>query len=787
MLKPKTRWVIQRQDQKQINMLAENLGITPLLASLLVNRGLNSPDEAREFLFDRGLTFHDPFLLTGMDRAVNRIREAILDGEPILIFGDYDADGVTSTAIMMVTLQELGANVDFYIPNRFTEGYGPNEGAFRHAAESGIRLIITVDTGIAALSEAKLAKELGVDLIITDHHEPGEELPEALAIIHPKLSEKYPFQDLAGVGVAFKLAHALYGKVPEHLLELAAIGTVADLVPLRGENRLIVKKGLVQLRMTKRPGIRELLKKCGIEQASLNEDSIGFAIGPRINAAGRLDSADPAVHLLLTDDPYEAEMIAEEIEELNKERQSLVSEIAGEAIAEVEEKYPIEKYSVIVVGKLGWNPGVTGIVASKLVEKYYRPAIVLSFDEETGLAKGSARSIAGFDLFKNLSHCRDILPHFGGHAMAAGMTLNIADVEKLRFRINKLANEQLTVEDFIPLTELDGEICVKDVDLRVIEELQMLAPFGVSNPKPKILLKPALVSQIRKIGATENHLKVILKGEGALLDGVGFGLGHLFEEISPFSKMSAIGELSINEWNNNRKPQIFIHDLEISEWQLFDYRGQKYLDTMFKSVQNGKWLFFDEENYRSFQNHLNGADESIFVDSPETAKNIDVTEKNVVLADLPPSLAILESLFGGREPARIYAHFYTKKNAYFSTMPTREHFAWYYRFLAKKAPFDIRKNGAALAKYKGWTKETINFMSRVFLELDFIYVKDGLIYLNKAPKKNDLTSSSTYQKKQAYFALEGVLLYSTYGQLRNFFDQIIQGSVKNEEAVEKWI
>lgn len=786
MLKPKTRWVFQQGERGKIDMLADALSVTPLLASLLVNRGIESPEEAQEFLFDRGQSFHDPYLLRGMDIAVNRIKEAISSQEPILIFGDYDADGVTSTSVIMITLKELGANVHFYIPNRFTEGYGPNEGAFRHAAESGIRLIITVDTGIAALHEAEVAKELGIDLIITDHHEPGPDLPQAFAIIHPKIADNsYPFLDLAGVGVAFKLAHALYGMVPEHLLELAAIGTVADLVPLRGENRLIVKRGIRKLRMTKRPGIRALLKASGVEAATVNEESIGFAIGPRINAAGRLDSADPAVHLLLTEDPYEAEMMAEEIEELNKERQELVALIAEQAIRDVEENYPSDEFSVIVIGQQGWNPGVIGIVASKLVEKFYRPAIVLSFDEETGLAKGSARSIEGFDLFKNLSLCRDILPHFGGHPMAAGMTLKISDVEDLRARLNKLAKDQLTEEDFIPVSELDTAVEIEDVDLKAIEELQMLAPFGVCNPKPKVLLKATPISQIRKIGATQNHLKVVLEGQGSALDGVGFGLGHLYDEISPHSKVAVIGELSINEWNNVRKPQIFLHDLEIKEWQLFDYRGQKQFEKLNPSVQKAKWVFFDKDNYNKFQKI--GMEKFVFVDSEKLAKSLDVAEESIILADLPPSLSLLEQLLYGKKPARIYAHFSSKKNDFFSTMPTREHFMWYYRFLAKKAPFDIKRYGADLAKYRGWTKETIEFMSRVFYELGFIKVEKGLISLNKAPTKKDLSSSATYQKKQEHFALEGKLLYSSYQQLKDWFDNLIQGPVKNEEAVEKWI
>lgn len=777
MLKPKTRWIFGETDDEKKSSLVNELGISPLVASLLINRGIQSPQDVQSFLYDQGQDFHDPYLLLGMDLAVARIKEAIDRKEPILIFGDYDCDGVTSTSVMMITLRELGANVQFYIPNRFTEGYGPNEQAFKYAAEIGVRLIITVDTGIAAIHEAKVAAELGIDLIITDHHESGPELPVALAIIHPKLPDSpYPFRDLAGVGVAFKLAHALYGDIPEHLLELAAIGTIADLVPLQGENRLIAKKGIKKLRSTERIGLRALLKQAGADSSSINEETIGYMIGPRINAVGRLESADRAVDLLLTNDPFEAESIAEEIESLNKERQGIVSSIAEEAMKEVEEKYPIKENAVIVVGKQGWNAGVIGIVASKLVERFYRPAIVLSFDEEKGLAKGSARSIEGFDLFSNLSTCRDILPHFGGHPMAAGMTLEISDVNELRTRLNNLAKEQLTEEDFIPVTKLDSEIDLEEIDLASLEEMQMLAPFGVSNPKPKILLSGSSISQIRRIGADGNHLKITLNNQGKALDGVGFGLGHLFEEISPHSKVSVIGELSINEWNNIRKPQIFLQDIAVNEWQLFDCRGQNLKEI----VSKAKWIVFNDKDKLNKEN-------VIHIQSNEEAKELNITNENIVLVDFPPSKEIIENLFSGKKPGRVYVHFYKKDSDFFSTMPTREHFKWFYGFLAKKAPFDLKRYGNELAKYRGWSIETVNFMSQVFLELEFINFKDGYITLNKVVNRRDLSQSITYQQKQAHFSLESELLYSSFQQLKDWFDGLIQSSVKFEEAVGEWI
>lgn len=780
MLQSKTRWIVRSSNNEKITQLVDEIHVTPLVASLLVNRGLDNPEEARAFLFNEKQEFHDPYLLNDMDKAVIRIKKAVDAKEAILIFGDYDADGVTSTTVMMKTLQELGANVQFYIPNRFTEGYGPNEGAFRYAHEIGIALIITVDTGIAAIHEASVAKELGIDLIITDHHEPGPELPDAFAIVHPKLGEgSYPFAHLAGVGVAFKLAHALLGETPEHLLPFVAIGTIADLVPLKDENRLIVQKGLILLRETENVGLHALLKLAGVDQSSINEETVGFSLAPRINAAGRLDSADPAVYLLLEEDETRAEALAEDIEQLNKDRKELVNTISEEAIRMVEQSFPTKENSCLVIGKEGWNPGVIGIVASRLVEKFYRPTIVLSFDQEKGIAKGSARSIPGFDLFKNLSTCRDLLPHFGGHTMAAGMTLNITNVDELRQRLNQLAQEQLNEEDLIPITHIDTEISLQDIHIEAIEEMNKLAPYGMDNPKPKVLIKEVNIESIRKIGSEQNHLKLILEHNGTSLDGVGFGLGSVCDHISPVSKVSVIGELSINEWNNRKKPQIFLQDLTVPSWQLFDSRGSKKLMQIANEVpaEQTKWIVFQEQWLAKIQQTL-GNSEVLFISSPEVAEKLQLDHCHVVLIDLPPSKEILVRLFSRKKVSRIYAHFYKAESDYFSTIPTRDHFKWYYALLAKKGPFDLKKYGDTLAKHRGWTRATVDFMSQVFFELDFVTMDNGLITLNKSAGNHDLSESKTYQLKHAQLEIEKDLLFSSFHQLKDWFDQVFQETIQ---------
>lgn len=784
LLQSKTRWKVNEYNQIYTNLLVKELQVTPLVASLLVNRGLTTVESAREFLEPEHLEFHDPFLLDQMDIAIERIMKAIENDERILVFGDYDADGVSSTTVMVTALKEKGAHVDFYIPNRFTEGYGPNETAFRWAKSEGFSLIITVDTGISALHEAEVAKELGIDLIITDHHEVGPELPVAMAIIHPKKpNSQYPFKELAGVGVAFKVAHALRGEVPTDLLDVAVIGTIADLVPLHGENRLLAKKGIRALQNTGRPGLKALLKKAKIENNDISEETVGFAIGPRINAVGRLQSADPAVDLLMTTDPEEASYIADEIDELNKERQQLVNQMTQEAIQEVEENFPPSSNSVLVIAKEGWNSGVIGIVASRLVDRFYRPTIVLSIDSEKGLAKGSARSIAGFNLYESLSTCRDILPHFGGHPMAAGMTLKVDDVNDLRNRLNVIANEVLTPEDFQPVTSVDAICSIDDISIESIIEMNKLAPYGMGNPKPIVQINDVGVNTIRRIGADQSHLKIVLQDEPHTLDGVGFGLGHTCDGISPLSKVSVIGELSINEWNNSRKPQIMLQDIAVNEWQLFDIRGMRDFSSYIEKLRDDKLhlIAFSELTIDKLQ--LSNLEFSI-VSSLEEATEIQLDSKHVVLLDLPEEAEWIKVLFEKSFPNRIYTLFFHEQDHFFSTIPTREHFKWFYAFLAKKGPFDMNRYAHDLAKYRGWSTETIDFMSQVFFDLDFVKINNGFISLSNQAQKRDLTESRTYQLKAKRIELEKQLLYSSYQQLKHWFDAINQGSHSLEEAIK---
>lgn len=577
-LASRTRWMIQQIDEAAAERLAEQCGIHPLVARLLLIRGCSTPEQVERFLQAGADTLHDPLLMDGMRQAVAAIREAIGKGRRIRIYGDYDADGISSTSLMIWLMRKLGAHYDYYIPHRVQEGYGLNKAALDRAKEEGVELIITVDTGISAAEEARYAAELGIDLIITDHHEPPERLPSAIAVINPKKPGcPYPFKQLAGVGVAFKLAQALLDRVPDELTELAALGTVADLMPLVDENRTLVRLGLRRMQRSSYVGLTALFHASGLEGKEISAGHIAFAIAPRINASGRLTSADAAVRLLTTEHEQEAALLAQELDELNRDRQRIVEETFEEAVRQLEARHGAELPPVIIASGEGWNAGVIGIVAARLLERYYRPTIVFTIDADTGMAKGSARSIRGYDIYRALTACADLMDHFGGHQAAAGMSLLADRLEELHERLNRLAREWLDEEDYIPLTEADLSLRIGECRVELIKQLELLAPYGLGNRSPRFLLERAAVKELRQIGKDGQHLKLQLldRETGELLDAVGFGIGSLQPHIAPTSAVDVIGELQVNEWNGTRKAQLLIQDIRVSHLQVFDWRGLK--------------------------------------------------------------------------------------------------------------------------------------------------------------------------------------------------------------------
>ncbi len=775
-------WTVNRPDETIVNTFMKELSIPSIHAKILVSRGFSDVEEAKTFLHMEESCLHDPFLLFDMEKAVNRIHHSIEAGEKITIYGDYDADGVTSVTVLTTALEQLGANVDFAIPNRFEHGYGPNIDLFDELHKAGTSLIITVDNGISGLEAVAHAKSIGMDIIVTDHHEIGEKLPIADAIIHPRHPEgNYPFGELAGVGVAFKLACALLGEIPEELYEIAAIGTVADLVPLKGENRFLVKEGIRRMRMSERPAIQALVKVSGTEQRTLTEESLGFMIGPRLNAPGRLGSADPAVHLLKTEDKMEAMSIAQQLDTLNKERQALVTKIAEEAEQALVDMYGDMLPYVIVIAGEGWNPGVVGIVASRLTEKYYRPTIVLSVDLETGTAKGSGRSIVGFDLFKELSKTADLLPHFGGHEMAAGMSLSVEDVAEFRNRLNDQGKISLTDEMLTPQLQIDVPLEIGEIDVDVLEAMELLRPFGMSFEKPVFLIENLSASSVRKIGAAKNHLKLELSDGVDTLDVIGFGYGEIADQMSPGVKMSVTGDLQVNEWNGRKKPQMLLDDLQSNDRQLFDLRGIREPNRWISVIpdRNNLFIAFQETSIAFFQPILKNVQIHQFGQT-----ELSETD-HVIVLDLPSDTEQMKELIERTNPKRVYAHFFVNESLYFEGIPSREHFGWYYSFLKKRGSFDLRKQSQDLSKHKGWKVDTIYFMTKVFSELGFVKIENGLAIVIEDAEKKSLSEAPSYKQREHQIELEQMLVYAPYMDLKKWFDEICKETVNREEQL--WI
>lgn len=779
-LKAKASWTVPAWSEEDVARLARETGLSLIAARFFVQRGKTTKSAVENFIHIDENAVHDPFLLKGMKEAAERIHRAVSDNERVLVFGDYDADGVTSTSLMYSVLRELGAEAAYYVPNRFTEGYGPNEEAFRQAKDEGVTVIITVDTGISAGAVAEKAKEWGIDLIITDHHEPPPTLPDAYAIINPKQEKcDYPNPALAGVGVAFKLAHALLGEAPDSYYDYVAIGSIADLVPLEGENRYFAQKGLEAMLNTPRLGVQALLDKAGADPSAIDEETVGFLIGPRLNAAGRLDSADPAIALLLSEDPEEAHELAQMVDDLNKERQQIVKEITEEASLQAEEDgLP----PVIVVGAPGWNPGVIGIVASRLTEMYYRPAIVLSYDPENGIAKGSARSIEGFDMFASLSECRDYLPHFGGHPMAAGLTMNLKDVGTVHKHLITIAEKTMNPEDWERKLTVDLPVSIDEISVPAIEELGKMAPFGVGNPAPKVMLDNVNVGMMKKIGANEDHMKISFTDNDATkeVDGIAFRFGAVCDEISPLAKVSAVGKLSINEWNGNRKPQLMIEDIKVNEQQLFDYRGgqrlfrdQKLFETDMMTV-----IQFRKES-DEYLSKLPESWEVIRIDDAELPEESAFKLRQsvrILLLDLPETKDQFFAALACCENAeRVYASFIYGANRMPASIPSRDQFKSLYAIIRKKEQIDMKQHAEKLADHKGWTLDSLRFMCQVFSELGFVKMDNGVVAVHPEPDKRDLTESKTYRKGVEHSELENELYYSSYRALKRWIDEAMAG------------
>ena len=565
------KWTLKHKGRVKATDLSNKINISPEISQILNNRGINDEKDAEIFMNPSLEYLRDPFLMKDMKKATDRIKKAIENKERIYIYGDYDVDGVSSTSILYIYFKSIGFPVKYYIPNRLEEGYGINEEAIKKISDDGCDLIITVDCGITSVKEVELAKELGMDVIITDHHECQSDIPNAYAIVNPKQEEcNYPFDMLCGCGVAFKMIQALTDKEEFKssmfdYLEIVTLATICDIVPLIDENRIIVKNGLKLMKEGKNLGLRELIKVCGIETSKIGSSHIGYSVGPRINASGRLGYSYLGVQLFTTDFEDEAKEIANILESKNIERQMIESKMYKEAedVIASDEKYKDDK--VLVVAKEGWQHGIIGIVASKLTEKYYKPTILLTIEE--GEATGSARSIKGFSIFDALVSCKDLMNKFGGHEQAAGLALNAENIEELRRRVNEIADYNLTKEDLIENIKVEYELEEKSATLELVDNLHKLEPFGLSNPSPRFIMRDLLLTNIYKMGKNKQHLKLICENEKSY-ECVGFNMAYLVDNFQEGDKIDILFQVDENNFNNERKVQFLLKDIRLSHPKL---------------------------------------------------------------------------------------------------------------------------------------------------------------------------------------------------------------------------
>ncbi len=561
------KWVVSKCDRDRAADIAENCGIEPFAAFLLCSRGMTDEFEVESFLYDTDLI--DPFTLPDMEKACERAQRALEDGERITVFGDYDADGVTSTALLYSYLLSRGASVDYYIPDRTSEGYGMNNCAIDTLKQRGTNLIITVDNGISAIEEIEYAKTLRIDVVVTDHHRAGEVLPDAVAVVDPHREDSMcEFSEWAGVGVAFKFICALEGSDGYELLEeygdLVALGTVADIVSLKGENRILVRSGIAFLNTslsdgTLRKGIRALIDVSD-SSGTLNSSGLAFRLAPRINAAGRMGSAERALKLLISEDSGEAMEIAREISEVNGQRQSTEGKITEAAIEKIEKDPRIKYRKVIVVSGEDWHQGVIGIVASRLVERYSKPCIVIS--ESGDIAKGSGRSIDGFSLYDALSYCSSLLTQFGGHVLAAGMSIENNEIDHFRDMINEYAD---TVEDAVPVLHIDCKLNPSSISTDVLSAIEILEPYGADNPQPLFGLYNMEITALQPVGSGK-HLRITVRRNGCSVTAIMFSVTSEEFPYKVSDKVDLAVKLSANEYMGKTQVSIQVKDIRLSEY-----------------------------------------------------------------------------------------------------------------------------------------------------------------------------------------------------------------------------
>ena len=706
--------------------------LNPAIEQLVLARQLATAESLDTFAKEETI-HHDPFLFSEMSKIITRINEAIDQGEPILIYGDYDADGVTGTSILVRCLRELGALVDYYIPNRFYEGYGPNEDAFMQAIADGYQLVITVDNGIAGVDEAEILLEHGVDLIITDHHQVKETLPRAYAILHPELDENYPFHHLSGAGVALKVAEALLQEViPEDFYAIAMLGTIGDVVPLIDENRSIVKRGLAALRETEIEGLNAMMDLAGTEKSEVTEVNVGFELCPRLNAPGRMDEAALSVECLIAESEEEAKLIADQIESFNSERQKVTQKVLEEATKLVDAK-TLAKKKVVILYSPNWHEGILGIVAGRLAKQWQKAVFVVTDDHE-GFIKGSARAVEGYHLFELLNKCQDLIERFGGHALAAGITFAPENLQALEDKMNELLQEV----EVTPSLQVDLSLPLADLNISFVEQLSILAPFGEGNRPPVIELKNVYVKNVKPIGNKLQHLKFTLYQEKHSVDVIAFNQAPLAMYLTPDTLFSFVGEAKINEWNGNRSVQFHFIDVLCNEFQFIDLRNRQ-------AYEQRK----DQLQLATMYTNATEADEI----------------ETLVINQLPNSKEELMTLITRKKPGNIVIA-PLESNV---TFAPREKFVIVYKVVKQHGPITLNHQMINYFMRLGISKNELLFILQVFFEVELVIIKNGSVFPTDSVTKRDLAEAPTYQSQKAKLEMLEFFELTTWSELKTTF------------------
>ncbi|WP_145951841.1 single-stranded-DNA-specific exonuclease RecJ [Staphylococcus lutrae] len=754
MIKSKYKWQTIQNDCKIEQEVSDQFKLTPIMRNILESKGYTTAEQIAQILDCTKQSAHEPGRLSDMEKVVNRIHTAIQKQEKILVYGDYDADGVTSTTIMVKTLQQLGAVVGWYIPNRFTEGYGPNELAFKNAYDEGVTLIITVDNGIQGHAEIEMIQQRGVDVIVTDHHEMGDTLPSAYAIVHPMHPDfDYPFHSLCGAGVALKLAQSLLDDIPKSFWIYAMIGTIADLVSLTDENRYIVRQGLKEINLQAPHAIAAILKQAQ-HQDDITEETIGFIIGPRLNAVGRLDDAALAAELLMTEDKEEALFLAEQVEHFNIERKAIVKTIVDEAMLMAEALIQ-EGQQFLVLANEDWHEGVLGIVASRIVETFHLPTMVLNIDQHQQHAKGSARSISQVSMFQALSAQQHLITKFGGHHMAAGLTLPIDQVDALRAALNDWMHNHVKGDELQPIQRVDVVLSTDDITVDQIQSIERLRPFGTDFNRPVFQVNQLTIQQCKAIGQQQAHLKLTFNEQH--LQALFWNQGAFSNELMSGQHLDVTGTLQINEWNGQRTPQMILTDIKSNERQILDYRSKNKRLPLFDEAARVCFLIHPNRDKQSPHDYYYG-------------EAIPEMYEKCIMRDLPLTLEDVQLSCRYLNTSQIYLVFQHQRSIYFEGLPQDDEFKKCYKALYQKGRTDLEKEGLALSQFIHVKPMMLKFILKVFLDLGLISQKNGIIEIVHSTDKQPIRSSRVYQARVQRIEVEKQLLYEEFGAIKSWIE-----------------